>query len=251
MTQRSFLPSLHWFRLFGVISILIAFGQTSQISGQGDISFLRIDKINAEKNNNRYQTALLNEKIGIYFYINEINVDSGIFYFKLGARQFEEIDSLLGAANCYQNVCFAFYELKKEPDSALFYCDKAVILWNALDKRLKKANLQKYMGVLLAVQGKIAEAKIIINKAIDIFTQENYPEGVAVCYFDLAIAYKENQDLDSCYHFTTKAREFWLAKGDMNRVSGLNNFLLETFMEHKKYRKMVKKLLQTSVIKTK
>jgi tetratricopeptide (TPR) repeat protein len=133
-------------------------------------------------------------------------------------------------ALCLQNMAFGFDENKGNLDKGLEYANKALSLWQNMISPQNEANMLKYIGLLQGKKRQYAPAFANIHKAIALFESQKNSSGVAVCYFDMAVVYKEKTDLDSSLVCLLKAKSIWLPLDYKGRIFLVNNKLLDIYM---------------------
>lgn len=184
----------------------------------------------AQKNNNpeahiseAYQLKSKAEKL-----YNQ-NPDSSLICFKLARGRFQQLNFEEDVSDCEMNIAFIFYEKWNNSDSAVYYASKSANGYENLGLALKQANVLKYIGMLYGQQGNIIEAKILILKAIELFELQNYTEGTAVCYFNLASSFEVIKQADSCLYYINRANRIWTDHNQVERIIQNTIFILEKF----------------------
>lgn len=184
----------------------------------------------AQKNNNpeahiseAYQLKSKAEKL-----YNQ-NPDSSLICFKLARGRFQQLNFEEDVADCEMNIAFIFYEKWNNSDSAVYYASKSANGYENLGLALKQANVLKYIGMLYGQQGNIIVAKNLIIKAIKLFELQNYTEGTAVCYFNLASSFEVIKQADSCLYYINRANRIWTDHNQVERIIQNTIFILEKF----------------------
>ncbi len=125
-----------------------------------------------------------------------------------------------------QNSGFLLDEMECKYDSAKLKIDLAIRGWTYLKDTLNQANLLKYMGYLNGRLGDFEEAKIQIQKAIELYETQIFEEGIMVCKFNLARVFEYQGLMDSAFILSNKVRDFWENKQDKSRVFVTNTYLI-------------------------
>lgn len=157
------------------------------------------------------------------------NPDSSLIRFKLARGRFQQLNFEEDVADCEMNIAFIFYEKWNNSDSAVYYASKSANGYENLGLALKQANVLKYIGMLYGQQGNIIEAKSLILKAIELFELQNYTEGTAVCYFNLASSFEVIKQADSCLYYINSANRIWTDDNQVERIIQNTIFILEKF----------------------
>jgi len=157
------------------------------------------------------------------------NPDSSLICFKLAKARFQQLNFEEDVADCEMNIAFVYYEKFNNSDSAIYYASQAANGYENLGLALKQANVLKYIGMLYGQQGNIFDAKKIILDAVELFELQNYTEGTAVCYFNIASSYEVIKQSDSCLHYINKANQIWRERNQFERIIQNNTFLIEKF----------------------
>ncbi len=162
--------------------------------------------------------------------------DSGSYYYDRNPRRsFTDLDSAAfyyqradlrdKQAMCLQNAGFVLQEKFNQVDSALRYTNQSIAIWRALNSPMNEANLLKYKGLLLTFLKQYEAADTAILNAERLFSLQNNPNGVAVCWFDRAILFQKQQLLDSSATYAFRAKAFWQTQQDTGRIFNINNLL--------------------------
>lgn len=157
------------------------------------------------------------------------NPDSSLIRFKLARGRFQQLNFEEDVADCEMNIAFIFYEKWNNSDSAVYYASKSANEYENLGLALKQANVLKYIGMLYGQQGNIIEAKKLIMKAIELFELQNYTEGTAVCYYNLASSFEVIKQADSCLYYINRANQIWTDHNQVERIIQNTIFILEKF----------------------
>ena len=138
-------------------------------------------------------------------------------------------------ALCYQNIAFAYQEKLDNIDKAIPFINKAIPIWAEIRDSLNQANILKYLGML---QGKIGEydtGKETIKKAICLFDKMKFNAGIAVSYYDLALLYESENQIDSCISYLNKNKIYFETIQDTFRIFNANNRLFEIYLKNKMF----------------
>jgi len=158
------------------------------------------------------------------FQIFQESPQKAISIFKQVAINYEKQKNLKKAGLVNLNIANIYDEYSNEIDSALIYSNKSLKIWERQDDTLQIANLYKYIGLLKGKRGEFKEAKLSILKAIKLYTEKEFEQGVAVSEFNLADLYFREKEFKECELLLNKSIEFWKKNGDYNRVF-TNNIL--------------------------
>lgn len=169
--------------------------------------------------------------------------DSSLHYFKKAILYFgNNFENIENVGMCHQNISFIFFEKLNNLDSAVYYADLSVEKYQLSGNDLKKANMLKFEGMIWGLKSNLEEAKSHIYMAIEIFKNNEFDQGVAVCYFDLAISYEKNKNLDSTIAYITKANNIWYKSGNDDRIIQYNNYLLEKILDNDSFKEIALKI---------
>ena len=154
-----------------------------------------------------------------------------IIYFSKAAKQNEFEKNYPWAGFSYLNISTAYAETFNEYEKAKVAIDSSINIWLKVKDTMQLANVYKYKGYILGHLHKFSSAKDTLKLAINIYDYFNFPSGKAVCFFDLAKVYEEENILDSSFVLLNKAKEFWLTKNDTIRLVGINNALINLYIK--------------------
>ena len=169
------------------------------------------------------------KKIAYTYY--DTNPVKCIAYNDSAAQIYKQFDDNRNLALCYQNICFAYYEKLNNPQKAQDFAFKSINSWNIEQDTLAEANIVKYLGLIQSDLGLFSEAKSNIKKAIFLFNKKGFKAGVAVSYRNLAMIYKSEHKQDSCIYYLNLNKEFFASINQYSRIFGVNNELLECYIE--------------------
>ena len=139
------------------------------------------------------------------------------------------------AAFCYQNAAFAYNEQLQHSDSAIYFIEKAIPIWEETHDTLNLANILKYLGWLKAEQHQFEVGKVHIKQAINLFEAAKFPSGRAVAWFDMAKLFELQGKPDSSIHYYHKNKAFFLAKQDTLRIYLANTAIIRNYIIVKAY----------------
>ena len=182
----------------------------------------------AKANNDITGQAAINEQLGQYYF--KRHADKSIEYSKKAHTFYVEVNNKKRSALCLQNISFALDEQKHDIPEAIQYAKLAVQAQTELKDTLSQANMYKYIGFLEGKVHNFTDAKKNESIAIELFTRKKFMRGVAVCYRDLATAYEEESNLDSCITNIMLAKNIWDGYHDTARLFDANNILLRVYI---------------------
>lgn len=174
--------------------------------------------------------------------------DSAIYFYDRASTYYRSVSDTIGLGITLQNIAFCYEEKKNNINEALRYSLQAKEIWEASNDSMNAANIYKYVGYLMGKQKKYTEGKMYIYKAETLFHTLDNSRGIAVCYFDLAMLYKEERQLDSTVVFLLKAKNIWKGYDDSSRIFNINNELLQVYSSMKKRRKAFQVLSENEAI---
>jgi len=190
------------------------------------ISFYLI-AINLNGQESRVSAADSLRNLGSFYYDTKpemcisLHRAASVLYAKSGDKKQE--------AFCMQNIAFTFHEKLNNTDSAIYYMEKAIALWTELEEPLNRANLLKLYGMLQGKNGKYTEGITSLHEAIKIFEEKNFKAGIAVSYFDMALLFDSQKQIDSCIYYLKKNKAYFETVQDTFRIFGANNVLFEKY----------------------
>lgn len=161
----------------------------------------------------------------------DTNPTKSIEYNDSAIQIYKQFDDNRNLALCYQNVCFAYYEKLDNPKEAQSFAIKSIDSWHLEQDTLAEANMIKYLGLVQGDLGLFSEAKSNIKKAIFLFDTKGFKAGVAVSNHNLGLIYKQEGKMDSCIYYLNLNKRFFASMNQYKRVFGVNNELLECYLQ--------------------
>ncbi len=207
-------------RLLNILMIAIFFSCDSTSNTKN--TTIKTDKIDIETL----------EKEGFEVYRNSPKKAIPIFI-KL-ASEYEKLNDLNKAGFTNLNIANIYDEHLNQVDSALIFSEKSLGIWRSKNDSMQMANLYKYIGLLKGKKGQFEEAKYAIQKAIKIYKDQDFHQGVAISKINLADVYFRKKEFEKSIVYFKKSKEFWLQKNDKGRVYTDNILGIKIFAAMKK-----------------
>ena len=148
-------------------------------------------------------------------------------YFINAANAYQFLDSFNKSGNVFLNVAGIYEEHTLHIDSAMIFAGHSLNNYRKGSDSMQIANLYKYYGYLVGIDGNIPTGINIIDTAIGIYTRHEFQQGVAVSRYNLArLAFiqKEYQKVDSLLDLAAKV---WIQERDAFRYFLINQLRLE------------------------
>ena len=160
-----------------------------------------------------------------------------IIYNKRAAKLNEMENNYPWVGLTFLNISLTYADSYNDYEKAKEYIDSSIYVWKKIQDTMQLANVYKYKGYLLGKMHKFQEAKDTIKLAEKLYILNNFDLGLAVCYFDLAKVYEEENIIDSSFILLEKAKEIWLTYNDTFRIVGINNALINLHIKNKNFEK--------------
>lgn len=138
--------------------------------------------------------------------------------FKRVAIEYEKAENFEKAGFTNLNIANIFDEHLNQIDSALIFSEKSLSIWEAKKDSMQIANLLKYIGLLKGRTGQFEEAKSTIQRAIKLYQDQGFEQGIAVSEINLANVYLQEQDYESSEKYFRQSKRFWLNTNNRSRV---------------------------------
>lgn len=135
---------------------------------------------------------------------NDLKNDE-LFYYK----------KLLGA--CLNNIAYNL-DIQGETDSALFYYNQCLKLFNEIKDNVGLADTYNNMGYIFRYQGNIPKALEYYQKSLKLNQELNNKKGIALVLNNLSLIYTRNNDLIQAEKFLIESMNL---KIEINDVHGL------------------------------
>lgn len=171
--------------------------------------------------------AAIQEKLAFHYFSR--NAGKSLHHYEQAISLYRQADNQKKMAMCTQNMAFVYDEGLKDNINALEKAGEALQLWRQQNDTMQQANIYKYIGLLEGRLGQYRAAKENISKAIVLFNSQNYTQGIAVCYFDLANVLLEEKDATSAITQLHKAKTIWQGHKDSTRIYIINTALIKGF----------------------
>lgn len=97
----------------------------------------------------------------------------------------------IGLAFSIQGLGFIYEEKLGQVDTAFYFINSSLGLWNEINDTMQRANLYKYRGYLWGLIKKFEEGLRDIDTALMLYTAKHYEPGIAVSQRNLASIYFE------------------------------------------------------------
>lgn len=215
-------------RIF-IIIIISLFTSCKQKSKPQNTA-VQTDKINVEK--------LEQEGFNVY----QESPAAALKIFKVVASEYEKNENYKKAGLTNLNIANIYDEHIHNLDSAIYYSQYALHIWQTQKDTLQMANLLKYLGLLKGRNGQFSEAKATIQKAILHYEDIPFQQGVAVSKINLADTYFREKDYPNALKYYNQSTDFWWTQNERSRIY-TNNILgiqiLYTMNESKKAQHLI------------
>ncbi len=241
------------FILTVLLPVISCFGQDGHLFNPGSFIFLPTD----DNSQTKKALAFLQEEIGKDFHITSpvLNPQTGLpdstliktVTAKYLKRSMDNLDTdpdeyircminagvaekivgnKIGLAFSRQNVGFIYEEKLGRTDTALFFINSSLDLWNEINDTLQRANLYKYRGYLWGLTKNFEEGLKDIDTAYVLYTGKGYEPGIAVTENNLADIYYEMGNMDSALFYYKKALGFWKKNDVAARIFQINTKII-------------------------
>ena len=168
---------------------------------------------------------------GLHVYAS--NPKDAVVYFREAGVGYESLDSYKNAGITFLNVAGMFEEHLSQMDSAEYYAFRSLENFLLLKDSLQIANLYKYYGYLLGINGRLEEGESYIDRAIQIYKRSDFDEGIAVSKYNLARLAFLKKDYSRSDSLLSEARTIWVHNNDISRLFLINLLNLEIGIETK------------------
>ena len=156
---------------------------------------------------------------------------SALKNFRRAGTAYESIDSFNKAGNVYLNVAGIHEEFTHNLDSALLFSKKSLDNYLFGSDSMQIANVRKYYGYLLGINGNVIQGRSYIDQAKSYYLRLGFEEGIAVCNYNLArLAFLQGSYMKAD-SLTNVAIKVWDSDGNVDRLSQLNSLKLEIARE--------------------
>lgn len=118
----------------------------------------------------------------------------------------------------FLNVANIYEEYVPNKDSAVYYAKRSMDIYEKENDSMQMANLYKYYGYLIGINGHPAEGETYIQKAITIYQGKGFEEGIAVSHFNLARIYIQTKDFEKADSLLDLAKPVWIETNDTSRL---------------------------------
>lgn len=158
------------------------------------------------------------------FKVYQESPSKAITIFKQVALEYEKQQNFTKAGFTNLNIANIYDEHKSQFDSALFYAEKSLNIWEIQKDTMQIANLYKYIGLLQGRIGQFVDAEYHIQNAIKMYDNLEFHSGIAVSEFNLADMYFQKKEYNNSIKYFNKAKDFWYSQNDNGRIYA-NNIL--------------------------
>ena len=195
---------------------------------------LKSDSLSNQNTDNLEKCEIKN-KLGIYYY--STNYEKSISYFKSAADCYKTNNNRL-EANCYLNIAAIYDEQLGQNKPAIAALYQSLEAAERNKDTMHQATVLKYIGALKGREKDFVGGKIAVERAIKMYEYKEFEQGIAVCYYDLAEVYFSENKLDSCIFSLQTAKKMQTSFNNLDRVFGINNFLIKTYLKQKDFVKL-------------
>ena len=158
------------------------------------------------------------------FEIYQESPEEAIAIFEVVAEKYEKNGDYKKEGITKLNIANIYDERMEDMDSALRYAEKSLDIWVEHKDTMQIANLYKYIGLLKGKTERFEEAEEDIGKAMRMYTELGFDQGVAVSQINLAEALLRQDKWREAEALFLKSKPFWMEQGDQGRVF-TNNIL--------------------------
>jgi tetratricopeptide (TPR) repeat protein len=128
-------------------------------------------------------------------------------------------------------------------DSAIYYCNRALVLSEQLHYTIGIAKTYNRFGLCYNAKGDYHKAVEFHEKAMAIFQKKNYKKEVAKCLHNIGFAYESDGNHTLAVKYIEDARKLALESGDTNNYLFNTQYLGKMFMRMRKYEEAISLLL--------
>ncbi len=143
-------------------------------------------------------------------------------------NEYHRLDRFDKAANAYLNVAGIYEEHTTHIDSAIMFAERSLLNYQMGTDSMQIANLYKYYGYLIGMNGDISTGKTTIDSAIGIYRRHGFEEGIAVSQYNLARLAFHSKKYDNAVALLEQASMIWKKNKDPFRLFLINQLRLET-----------------------
>lgn len=126
--------------------------------------------------------------------------------------------NLIKSGMMFLNVANIYEEYVPNKDSAVYYAKRSMDIYEKENDSMQMANLYKYYGYLIGINGHPAEGETYIQKAITIYQGKGSKEGIAVSHFNLARVYIVKGEYNKADSLLDLAEPVWIEVNDTSRL---------------------------------
>ncbi|MGE0561064.1 MAG: tetratricopeptide repeat protein [Flavobacteriales bacterium] len=148
---------------------------------------------------------IIYEKVNKHIYSSDKISKTELFFYK----------KLLGA--CLNNMAYSL-DIQGETDSALFYYNKCLLVFNEIKDKIGLADTYNNMGYIYRYQGNVPKAIEYYQKSLKLNQELNNKKGIALVLNNLSLIYNRNNDLVQAEKLLLESMDL---KIEINDVHGL------------------------------
>lgn len=181
------------------------------------------------------------EQLAMGNYHSDPQVSADVFEKVAGA--YRERKNFKKSGIALLNVAGIYDEKLKDHPKALGFAKESLKDCIQFGDSIQIANLYKYVGFLEGMNKNYDKAKTDIAKAIDIYKELKFDQGIAVSSINMAKVLGQKGDTSSALRYFKKSKEFWKTKGNSSRVFD-NNLVAIRILKRTNQSRQVRELIE-------
>ena len=163
--------------------------------------------------------------------------------FKKVAAEYRELKNYKKSGQTNLNIAGIYEEKLSDYSTALFYSKQSLQDWKTTNDSMQIANLYKYVGYIEGLNNNYDKAEEDIQTAINIYTQLNFKQGIAVSNINMAKVMLLKTNYKEAKKYYDKSKAFWNKIGDKSRIFD-NNLVGIRIFQKLSQTEQVSKLIQ-------